>query len=126
MRIFAARFPDPVSTTPQRHPQQVGNLEIQLSGASYGGHLGNQTTNSDGSVFRNFTFGKLPHGHFDLSEIGSHRVMCFTVVGHTECKTPPLCITVKVLGSPPRFLAPTPPMLVDTVMPLQLGVYPRP
>ena len=113
--IYAARFDDNVVTTPSRHPDQQGDLEIAVSGSALTGYLGNQTTMANGMVFRNFTFGNLPHGSFGLSDIGSHRIICLTVQGHTACKTPPLCITIKVRGHKPRFLAPTPPMKVDTV-----------
>lgn len=113
--IYAARFDDNVVTTPSRHPDQQGDLEIAVSGSALAGHLGNQTTMPNGMVFRNFTFGNLPDGSFGLSDIGGHRIVCLTVQGHTACKTPPLCITIKVRGHKPRFLAPTPPMKVDTV-----------
>ena len=112
--IYAGRFPDDTSTVPARHPDQQGQLEIVVAGSANAGHLKNQTIKNDGSVFRNFTFGKLPHGGFDVEEIGSHRVVCFTVTGHTKCKPPPLCITIKVRGSKPFFVAPTPPMVLDT------------
>ena len=113
--IYAARFNDNAATTPSRHPDQQGNLNIILSGSGRDGHLRNQTTLANGMVFRNFTFGSLPDGR--LGDIGGHRIVCFTVEGHTKCKTPPLCITVKVRGSKPQFLAPTPPMKLDSVYP---------
>ena len=113
--VYAARFDDNVASTPSRHPDQQGDLEITISGSALPGHLGNQTTLANGMVFRNFTFGNLPDGSFELSDIGSHRIICLTVQGHTPCKTPPLCITIKVRGNKPQFLAPTPPMKVDTV-----------
>jgi hypothetical protein len=113
--VYAARFDNSVVTAPTRHPDQQGDLQLLLAGSDNAGVLGNQTTLDNGMVFRNFTFGKLPDGHFDEGDIGSHRVVCFTVSGHTECKTPPLCITIKVRGTKPRFVAPTPPMRRDTV-----------
>jgi hypothetical protein len=118
--LYAGRFNDNVVTTPSRHQDQQGNLKIQLAGSGIAGYLGNQTTLANGVAFRNFTFGKLPHGHFDEEDIASHRVACFTITGHTECKTPPLCVTIKVRGTKPRFLAPTPPMTMDTVCPLRV------
>jgi len=88
-----------------------------MDGPDDAGHLANQTTLANGMVYRNFTFGKLPDGSFDPVDIGSHRTACFSVAGHTKCKTPPLCFTIKVRGNKPHFRAPTPPMVLDTVRP---------
>ena len=96
--IYAARFDDNVAITPARHPDQLGNLSIATTVVVDIGQLGDQTTLDNGMVYRNFTFGALPNGRFNLKDIGTHYVACFTVKGHTRCKTPPLCITIKVVA----------------------------
>ena len=95
-------------------------MQVYRSFASLGPSIAN---GPGGVVSRNVSFGRASTGFtaHEQADIGAYHSMCFKA--KTEgiaCWSVPLCIKVKILGSAPIFVAPTPPL--DLGLPLDIGV----
>ena len=83
---------------------------IALAGYGGGGRLLKQTVGPDGVASAALLVGgdgaKGTHGVG--GGIGRHRAPCFLASSKTACRSAPLCVLVKALGSDPVLLPPTP------------------
>jgi hypothetical protein len=76
-----------------------------------------------GVAERNVSFGRASTGfaRHEREDIGMLHAVCFkAAVEGVECWSVTVCVKVKVTGSPPEFVAPTPPL--DIGEPLGIGV----
>ena len=124
--IYAATFASTVGTAPA-----AGVVtRIVLTGYNPGGRLLNQSLRvnaTSGVTSVTFLAGDVgANGTHAVGQIGLYWVPCFYAVSNTACRSAPLCVPVKVLGSDPVFLPPTPPMRApgDDVQPGVVTVTP--
>ena len=122
--VSAATFADVIGTAPATKVV----TRIVLTGYNSGGQVFNQSINASSGVTTVLFLAGDPgaNGTHPVTQIGRYWVPCFYAVSNTACRSAPLCFLVKILGSDPVFLPPTPPMVKpgDDVQPGVVTITP--